>query len=357
MTGTADAKSPLDPCEVLGQMNNSLEHLEQGYFNCFHETVKATQEVLADLNEVDATYVDTVLKAMGKWQKDITLTIADMHTDDCIVWDAKHNAIDEATQQFGETCEASRIKCANAREARQRAMAEGNEKDPVVKLLDRVLIKMREAVNIALEAFEKQFEQVLVPRVPTKHLPLLVSNAYNTVSQFRMTIWQMVADECIMPMWHNYLMNFGLATIMQHALEKVPSTSMRIVPPHPPEPKDSLTTFLDSLGNTSASHALVTPFMPPTMAPPVTSLPPAFRHRSSSWDSRFGEFGHGASAHDYYSSLRVSAPCSCTCWHGDRCISFSSFPCSTSGLQAAASKHPCRLHFLRSSCCIHTEGV
>ena len=117
MTGSGDARSPLDPthlCEALGQMNNSLEHLEWGYFNCFHETVKATREVLADLNEVDATYVDTVLVAMGKWQKDVTLTIADMHTEDYVVWDAKHNTIDEATQEFRETCEASRITHANA---------------------------------------------------------------------------------------------------------------------------------------------------------------------------------------------------------------------------------------------------
>ena len=149
--GAGDARSPLDPTcllEVLGQMNNSLEHLGQGYFNCFHETVKATWEVLADLNEVDATYVDTVLMAMGKWQKDITLTIADMHTDDCVVWDAKRNAIDEATQEFGETCEASRITRANAREACQRVVVEGNEKDPVVELLDWVLVKMREVANI-----------------------------------------------------------------------------------------------------------------------------------------------------------------------------------------------------------------
>ena len=68
-TGTGDADHPLDPrhlCEVLGQMNNSLEHLERGYFNCFHETVKATWEVLADINEIDANYVDTILTAMGK---------------------------------------------------------------------------------------------------------------------------------------------------------------------------------------------------------------------------------------------------------------------------------------------------
>ena len=141
MTSVGGAKCPPDPkhlCEALGQMNNSLEHLEQGYFNCFHETVKATREVLADINEVDATYVDTVLVAMGKWQRDVTLSIADMHTDDCVVWDAKHNAIDEATQEFGEACEASRIKRAVALEAHQRAVVEGDEKDPVIELLDQV---------------------------------------------------------------------------------------------------------------------------------------------------------------------------------------------------------------------------
>ena len=87
--------------------------------------------MLADINEIDATYVDTVLTAMAKWQKDVTLMITDMYTDDCVVWDAKRNAIDEATQKFGETCEASRIKRAAAHEARQRAVVEGNKKDPV----------------------------------------------------------------------------------------------------------------------------------------------------------------------------------------------------------------------------------
>ena len=104
MTSVGGTKCPPDPehlCEALGQMNNSLEHLERGYFNCFHETVKATREVRADINEVDATYVDTVLVAMGKWQKDVTLLIVDMHTNDCVVWDAKCNAIDKATQEFG----------------------------------------------------------------------------------------------------------------------------------------------------------------------------------------------------------------------------------------------------------------
>ena len=226
-TGAKGTQRPLDPrclCQALGEMNDNLKHLERGYFDCFHETVKATWELLADINEIDAAYVDTVLTAMAKWQMDVTLAITDMHTDDCAVWDANCNAIAESTQKFRETCKASRIKRANAREARQKSVVAGDEKDPVVELLDQVLIKMRQAVNRAVENFQKQFEEALVPRMPAEHLPILVSNTYNTVSQFCMIIWRMVADECIMPMRHDYLTNHGLASVMQHTLEKVPST-------------------------------------------------------------------------------------------------------------------------------------
>ena len=71
MTSAEGTHHPLDPrclCQALGEMNNSLEHLEEGYFDCFHETVKVTLEVLADINEIDATYIDTVLTAMAKWR-------------------------------------------------------------------------------------------------------------------------------------------------------------------------------------------------------------------------------------------------------------------------------------------------
>ena len=63
-----DVNNPCDPThlyEALGQMN-SLEHLEQGYFACFQETIKATRTILADLNEVDTTYVEMVFDIMRK---------------------------------------------------------------------------------------------------------------------------------------------------------------------------------------------------------------------------------------------------------------------------------------------------
>ena len=216
-TGVEGTQCPLDPrhlCQALGEMNNSLEHLERGYFDCFHEMVKATREVLADINEIYTTYINTVLMVMAKWQKDVTLAITDMYTDNCVVWDAKRNAIDEATKKFRETCQASCIKRAAACEGHQKAVVAGDEKDPVIELLDRVLVKTRQAANKAVENFQKQFEEALVPCMPAEHLPILVSNAYNTVSQFHMTIWRMVADECIMPMRHDYLMNNGLTSVM-----------------------------------------------------------------------------------------------------------------------------------------------
>ena len=84
-------------CEALAQMTDSLEHLKKGYFDCFNETVVATREVLVNVNEIDTTYMDTVLEGMTKWQVTVALAITDMHTDDCAVQDAKRIAIDEAT--------------------------------------------------------------------------------------------------------------------------------------------------------------------------------------------------------------------------------------------------------------------
>ena len=55
---------------------------------------------------------------------------------------------------------------------------------------------------------------------------------------------------------------------MQHTLEKVPITCMRIMPPHPPEPKDDLTTFLDSLGNTLLPSSSAASMAAPTMVIP-----------------------------------------------------------------------------------------
>ena len=76
-----------------------------------------------------------------------------------------------------------------------------------------------------------------------------------------------------MPIRHDYLTNMGLATVMQHALEKILNTCMRIVTPHPPEPKDDLTAFLDSLGNsTLASCTPAAPAMVPQV--PFSSVPP-----------------------------------------------------------------------------------
>ena len=192
VTAGGDTNPPSNPeclCEALPQMTDSLEHLEKGYLDCFNATVAATRGVLVNMNEVDATYINTVLEAMTKWQATIALAITDMHTDDCAIWDAKHVAIDKATETFGKVCEASRLKRAAAHEAHCKAIVEGEEKDPVIELLDKVLAKKREAANLAVVAFQKQFQEALVPRVPVKHLPVLVSSAYSTVSQFPLTIW------------------------------------------------------------------------------------------------------------------------------------------------------------------------
>ena len=103
---------------------------------------------------------------------------------------------------------------------------------------------------MVVKEFQKQFYEVLLPRIPHQHLPILVHGAYNTMTQFHMTVWRMEVDECIMPMCHMYLSSFGIVAILQHALEKVPSTCMLGIPPCPTEPKDKLSALVDSLGST-----------------------------------------------------------------------------------------------------------
>ena len=209
--------------------------------------------------------------------------------------------INEATQEFGETCEASHIKRAAACEAHQKAVLKGDEKDPVIELLDQVLVKTREVVNKAMEAFQKQFEEVLMPRVPTEHLPILVSNAYNTVSEFCMMIWRMVADECIMPMRHDYLMNHRLGLCPAtcpgegakhlHEDRAAPSSGAKGQP-------DSLYRLIGKyLGNSctsdthNASHGGTSSY----------AHSPTSSHRSSSQTSCLG---CDASARNFRSSLR-----------------------------------------------------
>ena len=151
---------PTHLCEALALMTNSLEYLEEGYFSCFSATVEATREVLADLSEVDITYVNTVLEVMKTWHATV---------------DGKCNAIDEATMKFGKVCEASQITHAKACEDQRKAIQKGDAQEPVVELLDRVLEQMREAANIAVAAFQKQFQEALLPHVPVQDLPMLVS--------------------------------------------------------------------------------------------------------------------------------------------------------------------------------------
>ena len=245
--------NPTTLYEALGLMMNSLEHSEDRYFTCFKETVQATREVLADLNEADSQYVNSMLDATGTWHRTVVLTVADIHTDSAAVWDTKRDLLDQATTTFSQACEKACIKHAEAQEAQQEAIKKGEANDLVITLLDKVLEQTWVAANVVVKEFQKQFNEVLLPRIPCRHLPILVHGAYNTMTQFHMMVWRMVADKCIMPMCHTYLSLFGTAAILQHALEKVPSACMLGIPPHSAEPKDKLSTLLDSLGSTPTS--------------------------------------------------------------------------------------------------------
>ena len=147
--GSGTECDPTHLYEVLGLMTNSLEHLGDGYFSCFKATVWTTREVLADLNEVDATYVDTILEVMRTWHTTVILAMTGTHTEDHTIWDAKCDTLDEATTKFSQVYETARITCTKAWDDQHKAIQEGDARDPVVDLLDWVLVKTRRAANVA----------------------------------------------------------------------------------------------------------------------------------------------------------------------------------------------------------------
>ena len=157
-----------------------------------------------------------------------------------------------------------------------------------------------------------------------------------------------------MPMRHDYLMNHGLASVMQHALEKVPSTCMWIVAPHPPKPKDNLMLFLDSLGNSSATRAPATPIVHPTVAPPVMPIvpPPAVAPLPSI--SALGARPVPTTSVPVFGGAPfVSVP-------AGMATGVSLFPTSLSpppGFKMLPASVHCDLHFLCSHRSVHTKGI
>ena len=75
----------------------------------------------------------------------------------------------------------------------------------------------------AVDAFLKKIKETLCKHIPVAAQGPLIANALSTTFQFQMSVWRMVGDECMHPLWVKHSDWCGMAGIVQAIVETFPN--------------------------------------------------------------------------------------------------------------------------------------
>ena len=128
-------------------------------------------------------------------------------------------------------------------EARKQAIKSGDPEDPVVCLLDATHWAPRAQAERAIDAFLKKIKETLRKHVPVTVQGPLIANALSTAFQFQMSVWRMVGDECIHPLWAKHSDWCGMAGIVQAIVETFPNNCAIMFPQALSSTESFSTTF------------------------------------------------------------------------------------------------------------------
>ena len=82
----------------------------------------------------------------------------------------------------------------------------------------------------AIDAILKKINETLHKHVPVAAQGPLIANALSTAFQFQMSMWWMVGDECICPLWAKHSDWCGMAGVVQAILETFPNNCAIMFP-------------------------------------------------------------------------------------------------------------------------------
>ena len=129
--------------------------------------------------------------------------------------------------------------------AQKEAMKADDLEDPVIRLLQVTYKAAHAQSNKAMEVFLDSIKDTLQKHVPIHAQGPLISNALSTAFQFQMSMWCMIGEECIHPVWAKHSDWCGLAGIVQAIVETFPKNCALMFPP-PPPPAVAAPTFFSS---------------------------------------------------------------------------------------------------------------
>ena len=118
-------------------------------------------------------------------------------------------------------------------------------KDPVVCLLHITCKAARTQAKKAVDAFLSSIKSTLHKHIPAHAQGPLIANALSMAFQFQMSVWCMIGEECVCPVWVKHSDWCGLAGIIQAIVETFPKNCALMFPspPVPMPPKSFSSTF------------------------------------------------------------------------------------------------------------------
>ena len=132
---------------------------------------------------------------------------------------------------------------ANEAEAWKQAIKSGDPEDPVIHLMyatHRVVCAQAER---AADAFLKKINETLHKHIPIAAQRPLIANTLSTAFQFQMSMWRMVGDECIRPLWVKHSDWCGMAGVVQAIVETFPNNCTIMFPQAPSSTESFSATF------------------------------------------------------------------------------------------------------------------
>ena len=225
-------------------MATSIVDLEDGYFKALHEVIVETKRALRDVSHIDAHYVSQVVTVMSSWQEVVQTAASHMEGIDTTIYLARHKDTRKATQEYV----AAVVKAREERNAahaveqivRRQALKDNDHGDPVVRLLGITRQAAHTQCEKAIDAFLSSIEKTLQKHVPPHAQGPLISNALSTTFQFQMSVWRMIAEECIRLVQVKHSDWCGLAGIVQAIVETFPKNCALMFHPPPPPPSVAL---------------------------------------------------------------------------------------------------------------------
>ena len=220
--------------DALSEMAASLLDLEDGYFKALREVIIETERALWDVSRIDAHYVSQVVTVMSSWQEAVQTAASHMENINLTTYLAHREDAWRAMREYVTTVIKAHDECDTAHtkemEARRQAIKSGDLEDPVICLLEATCRAARAQVQNAVDAFLKKIDEVLHKHVLVTTQAPLISNTLSTAFQFQMSVWQMVGDECVRPLWAKHSDWCGMAGIVQAIIETFPNNCALMFP-------------------------------------------------------------------------------------------------------------------------------